>query len=602
MTNYAQKFSALRLRNSERDKRMREVALVRGGHANQVFPGLFPEGAWSRPIIANLIDVAAKDYSEQVGVLPTVTAAGDSAVNDSSRSKADRRTKIASYYMAASKMGTSLISGADQFGSYGFLTFRVEPNMNESRPHIHVEPSNGSYFDVDRFGNVLVYATLFQRKAGDLAALFPELADKILKKGMFGATDESSNIEVVRWYDKNTTVLFLPSRDGMVLAQAKNLIGRVPVAIARKPSLDGESRGNYDDVLSVFAAKARLAVLTMEAVQKSVEAPLALPQDVTRLNIGPDAIIRSNSPEKIRRVPLDVPQYAFAQNNNLGDELRLGTRFPQSRAGQAEGSIVTGQGVKALESAFDSQVKTAQGIIGEAIADAISIAYTVDDVYFANVKHVVSGGSGGVPFKFEYTPSKDINGNYGVTVEYGLMAGLDPNRALVFALQARGDKLLSRGFVRRNLPISLNASEEESAIDMEEMRDSLKAGVASLAAAIPQMTAQGQDPTAIIEKMARVISERKKGTPLEEAVARAFAPPKPPPTPEQAPPNTSIDPNVPDVGAGPASAPGAPAPTNEPVQNEALPQGPPAMQQLLAGLSGSGEANLASRVVRQVPA
>jgi len=595
--SYAQRFEALRVRNTERDRRMREVALVRAGHAEQVFPGLFPEGTWSRPIVANLIDVAAKDLSEQIGVLPTVTAAGDSAVNESSRSKADKRTKIANYYMTSSHLGTNLIRGADQFITYGFLPLRVEPNFKDGRPHIHVESAAGAYFDMDRFGNVTVYATLFQRKAGDLAALYPELADRILKKGQFGSTDESSQIEVVRWYDKNVTAMFLPSREGLVLSKIPNPLGRVPVAIARKPSLDGESRGQFDDVLPVYAAKARLAVLTMEAVQKSVEAPLALPQDVTRLNIGPDAIIRSNSPEKIRRVPLDVPQYAFAENNILGDELRFGTRFPQSRAGQADGSVVTGQGVKALESAFDSQVKTAQGILGEAIAEALSIAYETDDKYFAKIKHAVSGGNGGVPFKFEYQPSKDIDGHYGVSVEYGLMAGLDPNRALVFALQARGDKLLSRSFVRRNLPIALNASEEESAIDMEEMRDSLKAGVASLAAAIPQMATQGQDPTSIIEKMARVISERKKGTPLEDAVAKAFEPPKQPKQPD---PAASIDPNVPDAPPPPASASGTLK--TEPVQNEALPQGPPAMQQLLAGLTGSGEANLSGRVVRQVPA
>ena len=595
--SYAQRFEALRMRNTERDRRMREVALVRSGHAEQVFPGLLPEGTWSRPIVANLIDVAAKDLSEQIGVLPTVTAAGDSAVNESSRSKADKRTKIANYYMTASNLGTKLISGADQYITYGFLPLRVEPNFKEGRPHIHVESAQGAYFDEDRFGNVLVYATLFQRKAGDLAAMFPDLADQILKKGQFGSLDENSSVEVVRWYDDKHTCMFLPGYQDLILSKIPNLIGRVPVSIARKPSLDGESRGQFDDVLPVYAAKARLAVLTMEAVQKSVEAPLALPQDVTRLNIGPDAIIRSNSPEKIRRVPLDVPQYAFAENNILGDELRFGTRFPQSRAGQADGSIVTGQGVKALESAFDSQVKTAQGILGEAISEAISLAYAVDDFYFSKVKHSVSGGNGGVPFKFEYQPSKDIDGNYGVSVEYGLMAGLDPNRALVFALQARGDKLLSRSFVRRNLPIALNASEEESAIDMEEMRDSLKAGVASLAAAIPQMAMQGQNPTEIVEKMAKVISERKKGTPLEDAVAKAFEPPKPPKQPD---PAASVDPNVPDVPTQMAGTPGAPK--TEPVQNEALPQGPPAMQQLLAGLTGSGEPNLSGRVVRQVPA
>ena len=586
MSDFAKRFDAIRRRNAERDKRMREVALIRAGHAEQVFPGLFPEGMWSRPIVANLVDVVAKDLSEQIGVIPSVSAAGDSALDDSARTKADKRTKIANYYISSSRLGVNLIRAADQLVTYGFVPLRVEPNFKETRPHIHVESCEGAYFDIDRFGNVLAYAHLFRRKAGDLAAMFPEQADKILKRGMFGSTDESNFMEVVRWYDDKTSVMFLPEREGLVLAQTPNILGRVPVAIAQRPSLDGELRGQFDDVLPVYAAKARLALLMMEATQKSVEAPLAIPQDVTQLSIGPDAVIRSNSPEKIRRIPLDVPQYSFAENNLLSEELKFGTRFPEARAGQMDSSIVTGQGVKALMAGFDGQIKTAQSILGDALGEALSLAMATDEAFFGEVKREVTGNANGVPYKLVYRPSSDIAGNYGVNIEYGLMAGLDPNRALVFALQARGDKLISRGFTRRNLPITMNAAEEERAIDMEEMRDALKAGVASLAAAVPQMVTQGQDPLEVIEKMATVISERKKGTPLEDAVAKAFEKQEEPE--QQQPDPMGMGGMQPEMQGG--------ADMQQPNQ------GPPPMQQLLAGLTGSGNPVLAGRVVRQVPA
>lgn len=586
MKEFVQAFEQLKARNAERDKRMREVALVRAGNADQVFRGLFPEGTWSRPIIANLIDVVARDVSEQAGVLPTITAAGDSSLDDSQRTKADKRTKICNYYVASSRLGTELLRGADQLGTYGFVVFRVEPNFKERRPHIHVENSMGAYYDVDRFGEVQVYARSYYRKAGDLAAQFPEYADQILQTGAFSRGDTNQLLEIVRWTDKKQSIMFIPERGGIVLAQTPNKLGRVPVAIAQRPSLDGEVRGSFDDVLPVYAAKARLALLTMEAVQKSVEAPLALPTDVTQLSVGPDAVIRSNSPEKIRRVNLDVPQFAFAENNVLADEMKLGTRFPQARAGQAEGSIVTGQGVKALMAGFDSQIKVIQSVLGEAIGQAISIALATDEIYFKEVTREVSATANGVPYKLKYKPSVDINGNYGVTVEYGLMAGLDPNRALVWGLQARGDKLISRGMLRRNLPISLNAGEEERAIDIEEMRDSLKQSVASMAAAIPQMVMQGQDPMKIVEKMAAVIDERKKGTPLEDAVAKAFKP-EPAPTQPQMP-------GAPQMGAAPEQGMGGEMPN--------FPEQRPAMQELLAGLTGGGNPNLAARVTRQIPA
>ena len=584
--DYASAFEALRKRSSERDQRMRQVMLVRSGHPEQVFPGLFPDGLWSRPIVANLIDVAARDLAEQTGVIPTITAAGDSSIDESSRTRADKCTKIANYYVAASRLGTELVTGADRYHTYGFLPLRVEANRKDMRPHIHVEDPMGSYYDMDRFGNVTAYARIYKRKAGDLAALFPEQASQIMQSGAMGArTDANDLIEVVRWYDDKVSVMFLPERSGLVLASTPNLIGRVPVAIAVRPSLDGQARGQFDDVLPIYAAKARIALLTMSAMQKAIDAPIALPQDVTQLNVGGDAVIRSQTPEKIRRVPLDVPQFAFAENNVLGDEMRIGARYSETRGGNIDSSIVTGQGIKALQAGFDGQVKVAQSIIGEALGEAISIAMMIDEAYFGDYEREVSATANGVQYRLKYKPNRDIKGNYGVTVEYGLMAGLDPNRALVFALQARGDKLFSRGFVRRNIPVTLNASEEERAIDIEEIRDSMKAGISAMANAIPQMVMQGQDPTALIEKMSAVIQQRKKGTPLEDAVAAAFKPEAP--------------------KAAPA-APGAAAPADQPEAAGGMEvpqmQQPRSMQELLAGLTGSGNPVLAGRVTRQIPA
>jgi len=304
-----------------------------------------------------------------------------------------------------------------------------------------------AYYDMDRFVKVSVYCRSYFLNAGDLAAKFPELADKILQTSAFGRTDGNELLEVVRWTDKNRTVMFIPSRGGAVLAETPNKIGRVPVAIAQRPSLDGETRGAFDDVLPVYAAKARLALLTMEAVQKSVEAPLALPTDVTQLSVGPDSVIRSNSPEKIRRINLDVPQFAFAENNVLADEMKLGTRFPQARAGQAEGSIVTGQGVKALMAGFDSQIKVIQSILGEAIGEAISIAFATDEAYFPALSREVSATANGVPYKLKYKPSIDINW-YGVCKHVAISSFHEECYVVIYqfrsTLEKKSEQLISK--------------------------------------------------------------------------------------------------------------------------------------------------------------
>jgi hypothetical protein len=349
----------------------------------------------------------------------------------------------------------------------------------------------------------------------------------------------------------------------------------------------------------------------LEAAQKSVQAPFALPPDVNVLEIGPDATIRSANPEKIRRVGLDIPNGIFQETAQLDQELRLGARYPEGRLGQQSGSIVTGRGVQALMGGFDTQVKTAQAVLSETFRHVMRICFLMDETYFGNIEKEVRGVNAGAPYELTYKPKDAIRGDYWCDVTYGLMAGLDPNRALVFGLQARGDKLISRDFLRRQMPWEINVTMEEEKVQIEELRDALIQAVSGYAQALPAMVAQGQDPSKVLTAMAKVINGRQQGRPIEEVVEEAFE------TPEQ---EQQESPEV--AAAGEASAPGQ-APTGAPSEQQGqlpegleasgrmqgvapgqagmAPGGRPALQTLLAGLSSSGAPELSSAVLRRQP-
>jgi hypothetical protein len=575
---------------------MRAVALVQAGHAELVFRGLFPSD-WPKAVIANTVKSAAEDAAMMIGVLPTLTAAGDSQLDESKRSRTDKLTRIINYLAYASNLGNRLPGGAQQMISYGFLPFRVEPNFDENRPHIHIDDPMGTYFERDRFNRVTSYVRVFWKKASELAVLFPEYAGILRTRNMMSNTSDEM-LEVVRFYDADRIMLYVPKRRGLVLSSVPNLLGRVPVAIAFIDSIDGEQRGQFDDALWVFAAKARLALLNLEAAQKAVEAPIALPNDVQEFSFGPDAILRSQTPEKIRRVGLDVPNGSMFEVRTLDDELKLATHYPDVRAGQTDASVVTGRGVQALLGGFDQRVKTAQSQLGSAMADSLSIALEMDKTMFGGESKKVYASVNGSAYELSYTPAKDIF-SFHVSSEYGVMAGLDPSRSLVWSLQALGAGLVSESFVRRNLPININASEEEKLIDVEKLRTSLLVAAQSYAQTIPQMAIAGQDPMEAINRLGELIQARKKGIPIEDAAAKAFKPKEPDPN-AQPPvdPNAPMDPMDPNAGmpADPnaAAAGGAPAPTVA-----APAAAPPSMQQLLAQLGGQGESRMSARTVRQ---
>ena len=579
------KVRKLRDRYHTRDSRWADLMAIRQGDIQQVFPGMFSE-EYPKPMVANFIDVAARDVAEVIAPLPAFNCDTTDSISDAARKRADKRTMIVAGYRDSCNLQTMMYSGADRYLTFGMLAFIIEPDYENNRPIIRIDNPINSYPEFDRFGKLISYTKRYQKSVRELCNDFPELQSQILTK--YENRNSERMLEVFRYQDKKELVLFVPERANLVLERAANLLDELPIALAIRPGVDSDEnqRGQFDDIMWVQVARARMATFQLEAAQKSVQAPFALPSDVNVIEIGPDATIRSANPEKIRRVALDIPAGVFQETGALDQELRVGSRYPQGRLGQQSGSIVTGRGVEALMGGFDTQVKTAQAVFAETFRHVMGLCFKMDEKLFGDVKKEVRGVTAGAPYEISYVPSKDIAGDYWVDVSYGMMAGLDPNRALVFGLQARGDKLISRDFLRRQMPWDMNVTQEEEKVEVEELRDSLMQAMASYAQALPAMAAQGQDPTKILTAMAAVIKGRQAGDSIEDLVVAAFAPP--PISPEEAAAGEPPAPGVP--GQAPAGA--LPQP----------PQAPSALQQLAAGLSSSGQPNLSANVTRRQPA
>jgi hypothetical protein len=127
------------------------------------------------------------------------------------------------------------------------------------------------------------------------------------------------------------------------------------------------------------------------------------------------------------------------------------------------------------------------------------------------------------------------------------------------------------------LPWSMNVGLEKDRIDIERMRDALSGSIGALTQAIPQMAANGADPSDIIEKIATVIDMKKKGTSIEDAVMEIFK--KEEAEVQEAP----VQPEQPMAPEGMQQ--GAPAPAAE--QQAGQPAGPPPdVASILARLRG----------------
>jgi hypothetical protein len=582
--------STAKVRFAPRVRKMNEILAIREGRWDEVAPGFFPTEI-PEPLIANFIDVAAKAAAEAIAPLPSFTCANPNMATDAARKAADKRTKIAQHYVQHSRLGDQNTMAGDHLDSYGFTAYSVEPDFAEKTPCIYVESALGALYANDRLGRTQWFARCFRRSVDELMYEFPEY----LTQWNDLLHNRIPTVEVIRYYGKDEDLLIVPEIK-TTLTRMPNPLGRCRVRVVEAPKTGEVSRGSYDDVVWVQMARARFGNLALQIADDVANAPTVLPKDVQDFEVGPNAVIYTDTPQGARKMDLSVPNQPFAELQNLQQEMRTGSRYSELRDGNTDASIITGKGVQALSAGYDNHIKTLQGRLASGLSDVIEMCFEMDQKLWGNLEKSVNGLQDGAPFELKYKPSRDIAGNYKCSVSYGLTAGLDPNRSLVYLLQALTSGIISKDTVQRQLPFDMDVVAEQKKIYVENLRDSAMTSIAQLTQAIPGMAMQGGDPTPIVAKIGIVIQRLQKGDTIEDAIEEAFPPPPPP---EPAPEAPGV-PGAPEGAAPPGAQPQAPPAGGTP---GGAPQGGPANDLLmaLAGTGPTGNPNLSFAVSKRRP-
>jgi hypothetical protein len=412
-------------------------------------------------------------------------------------------------------------------------------------------------------------------------------------------------IRVIHYQNDEREVTYLPDHGNLVLENMRNPLGRCTfVAIPRPMGEDWHAvpRGAFIDLVWPQIAANDFRMLGLEAVEKSVRAPIVVPTDVADVPFGPDATISTNNPQGVGRLKIDVPQGAFQATELLEQDVREGAAG--ARAGNINASVITGRGIDALNAGYSAQVAQDQDRIGFGLQQLIELCFEMDEKYWPEYQKEIRGQSLEAPGRTTYTPSKHIKGDYSVQVDYGFLLGLDANRALVFILQAQAAGLISNDTAARNLPIKLNLAEENSRIQLEQSRNALLQAVMAYSQAIPQMLSNQQDPSQAVAQLGAIVSGIKEGKPIEEVVAKVFAPPPPQPA-QAAPPQDPMAAMMAAAGGGApdgmAAALGQQQQAINPATGQPDANGRPSLQGLIAGLTSRGAPNLAASVMRSNP-
>lgn len=590
--------AALQARWAVRQTLMHRVRSIRHGEFRSIAPDLF-DTDWPAPIVANTIDEAAKSYAANLGVMPTITCSPTTMLSESQQRSADKRTRIANSYVESSNLQVGLIRAADQLGTYGLATMLVYPDMDAKGPRIRVEDSIGIYPVWNANGETVEVAHSYLRDWFSLSSDYPQveqIRDKFSKSMV-----TSEMVEVVRHIDAKRVVVYLPRFGNFILEDFNNPVSTCWYECIKSPWLDEDPKGNYDDIVFVQLARHALQMSLMSGIDQAVNAPLIVPMDVADVPLGPQAVIRTQAGSSaVGRARLDMPPQAFSAVEQLRAEMH-GAANPEPLSGSVDASVITGQGIKQLMGGYSSQIQASQTALAAGLQRVIGKAFMIDQRLFGSIEKTAQGMVSGESYELQYRPSKDIADNFTCDVVYGFAAGQDPNRAVVMLLQAQAAGLMSKEYAMRNLPVSINVTEERQRIEIEAQRDALRMALSAYAQSIPQLAANGQDASQPVLVVAQVAARLKKGEPLEDIVTEVFAPPKPEPQ-EQAQPVMPGEPGS--VGTADASgfnAAGLPGSMKVGLATEGA-NGRPDLQQMFAGMSSNGRPQLSAGVSRMAPA
>ena len=573
-------YAAWRSRFTERDVRMETIDRIVRGEFDIFDPD--EEKVTSRS--PNLVQVAIEDTAEAASLVPTIRVQPEGSTV-TAKKVARTMEQIAVNYMDLNQIDMLIPRSIMDKAAYGMSVWTITPDLEQKIPVIerrdprqcYPEPGFRPGDDVRKcmFTREIFFNQLpveYQQKLKDVIADYSEYDDP----------DENSKVVLVEYYDMEEYILaglYQASTSGLVryrgdgdvplpveLERIENKAGVCPVVIGTRISLDGEVRGQFDQVVGLLEAHIRLTGLILDYADQAVYSDIFVKDLIGEMPYGGGSFIELGPQGAIGRVPPAVSSLNVqADLAQLVDGMHVAGRWPKSRPGEIDQSIASAKFLESAAGMMNTAIRTYHQILQRQMEKALRIAFEIDKTYFPGAKSA-SGILRNQQFLIEYNPGSDINTDHQLRVEYGLGLGRDPAQSAVLHIQYSQAEFVSKEFVQENIDGLTDVGRERSRLDVEKFR-----GMAL--AKLLMGLEQGTIPETALVEIARA---REQGEELFDLYEKYIVKPAEEMLANQVP--TGLGPPM-QPGALPPGPPGAPEGAAGP-----LPPGPPPGAELLARL------------------
>lgn len=485
-------YDSWRARQVERDERHDLIdRIVRGDF--EVFD---PDEEKLDVYSPNLIQVALEDTAEAASLVPSVRAR-PTKPGPRAKAVAHKMEKIAAGYMDANEVDMLIPRSVLDAAAYGLFAWTVLPDMDERRPLIERRDPRTCYVEEGYRPGDTVRRAMFARQLY-LSQLPVEWQAKVVRSVTEGVwdprTQEVRSVDEVQDNDRVVLVEYMDTEEILVAAlymhsgragfgetdniyqlpvelrRFENPTGHCPVVIGSRITLDGEFRGQFDQVVGLLNAHIRLFALMMDYADQAVYSDIFVKDLIGEMPFGGGSFIELGPNGDIGRVPPAVSSLDVQRDlEMLVDGIHLGGRWPKSRPGEIDQSIASAKFLESSVGMLNTAIRTYHQILQRSLAKAIRIAFEIDRVYFPGEK-TTTGILRNQEFLEPYDPSTDIDMSVQVRVDYGLGFGRDPAQSAVLHIQYAESELISHETVQENVDGIRDIGLERARIDREKFR------------------------------------------------------------------------------------------------------------------------------------
>ena len=431
---------------------------------------------WQIPM-PNLMSSGLEHLAQKIGRIPNLKI---DVPNDKDSERAKRRAEKIGRIITAYDEVQGLEKQMPQVGrwlpGYGFAVWVIRERKDANgNPYPIAElrdPYNcfPGYFGADQQPKDLSIVRRVPKYA--LAQVYPDYKEQIYAKDMgtglsigsgsaspytdsYSGSWANSNGQgdlISEFYNEEGTYVFHMS-SGQIFDFIPNPLKSGPAfVVAKKFSFD-QLQGQYDQIIGLMAAMAKINVMSIIAMEDAVftETNITGELESGQYKKGRFAVNYFAPGSTVSKPASNIPYQIFQQIDRVERQLRVGAAYPATDDSQSPVSFATGRGLEELGASMSLMIREYHTIMADAIEQTDAKRLEWDEMMYPGKSKHLSGYRDNKFFSETYEPLRDISSNYKTRRVYGAMAGYDEPQKIVTGLQLLSSGVIDTQTLQENL-------------------------------------------------------------------------------------------------------------------------------------------------------